>query len=197
MQIFDLVVTRSYDEHLEMLDKVFELLRFAGLTLKPSKCVFLASEVKFLGFVVGRHGLSTDPKKVAAMQQFPRPQNSTDLKSFIGLCSYYRRFIRNFASIARPLTTLMGGDPRAKKKPIEWSEECERAFIDLKEAMTSAPVLRYPDPEKPYIIETDASKQGLGAVLEQRHEENGALQPVAFASRALRKSENSWASCMH
>ena len=152
----------SFDEELERLEVVLRRLRAANLKLSPKKCLFFQSEVPFLGNIVGRDGVKTDPQKVAAVQDWPVPTCVADVKSFVGLCTYYRRFVKQFAQIASPLHQLTRKGAR-----FEWSATCQVAFDSLKRALVEAPVLPYPDPASPYLLDTDASAEGLGAVLSQ------------------------------
>ncbi|ROT65393.1 hypothetical protein C7M84_016626 [Penaeus vannamei] len=152
----------SFDEELERLEVVLRRLRTANLKLSPKQCLFFQSEVPFLGNIVGRDGVKTDPQKVAAVQDWPVPTCVADVKSFVGLCTYYRRFVKQFAQIAYPLHQLTRKGAR-----FEWSAACQKAFDSLKRALVEAPVLPYPDPASPYLLDTDASAEGLGAVLSQ------------------------------
>lgn len=181
-----LLFSKTVGEHLEKLETVLELLRKHGLKLKPSKCHILKPEVKYLGFVVSKKGISTDPEKIKAVMEWPRPSTVKEVRAFVAFCSFYRRFIEGFAKVASPLHDLMGGESTASVTKY-WGEKEERAFIQLKERLTRAPVLKNADFGKPFVVETDASFDGLGAVLSQEYE--GRLYPVAFASRGLRKSE--------
>ncbi|ROT64689.1 hypothetical protein C7M84_017372 [Penaeus vannamei] len=152
----------SFDEELERLEEVLCRLRAANLKLSPKKCLFFQSEVPFLGNIVGRDGVKTDPQKVTAVQDWPVPTCVADVKSFVGLCTYYRRFVKQFAQIASPLHQLTRKGAR-----FEWSATCQVAFDSLKGALVEAPLLSYPDPASPYLLDTDASAEGLGAVLSQ------------------------------
>ena len=133
-----------------------------GLKLKPVKCRFAQSEVEYLRHVVSRGGLKTSPRLVDAVQLFPVPWTVHEVRRFLGLSSYYRKFIPNFARIAHPLHHLT-----RKDSPFSWSPECQRAFEELKGSLTTSPVLAYPDFKREFVLETDASLQGIGAVLGQ------------------------------
>ncbi|KAG1943646.1 hypothetical protein F2P79_015127 [Pimephales promelas] len=143
--------------------------------------------VQYLGHVISAEGVMADPSKVEAVQAWPTPKTQTEVRSFVGLASYYRRFIKGFAEIARPLHQLT-----EKGKRFVWREECQEAFQQLKSRLISAPVLAYPDPKKPFILDTDASDVGVGAVLSQ--EDGGLERVVAYASRALTKQERKYAT---
>ena len=147
-----LVLGKTFDEHINNLQSVFERFRMAGLKLKPSKCCFGHGKVTYLGYVVSQQGISPDPSKVEAIRLFPQPRDIRSLRSFLGLASYYRRFISNFSIVANPLFTLT-----KKDVPYEWSEDCQRSFEALKCTLVEAPLLVYPDFSCPFSLETDAS----------------------------------------
>lgn len=180
-----LIATVSLAEHLEVLEQFLIRLHEFGLTLHPDKCKFLRSEIKFLGFIVNSFGRQADPAKVKAIVDYPQPRTPKQLRAFLGCCSYYRVFIKGFAKIAHPLTEALKGEPHF----LKWTSACQVAFNQLKQTLTEAPALAFPDISRPFVIETDGSKVGIAAVLEQMNEQNGKLQPVAFASRTLRGSE--------
>ena len=184
-----LVCSESLAEHLSHLSDVFARLREANLRLKPKKCMFLQSEVPYLGHVVSRSGITPDPKKVDKVRNYPIPTNPTKVRQFLGLASYYRRFVKDFSKIASPLYSLT-----SKESPFQWTLECQRAFESLKRLLATAPILAYPQfGEKcMFVLETDASHEGLGAVLSQR-QEDGHLHPIAYASRKLQPAEKNYA----
>ena len=181
-----LVFSKTFEEHLTHLEQIFNRLRQAGLRLKLKKCTFAQPKVEYLGHVVTRDGIEVDPKKVEAVKGFPQPTNLKTLRSFLGLASYYRRFIPNFSKEARPLHSLTG-----KNAPFVWTPTCQQAFDKLKQLLTNAPVLAFPNFELDFILETDASGDGLGAVLAQKHQDGG-IRPVAFASRTLQPHEKNY-----
>ena len=146
------------------------------------KCEFLKDKVDYLGFEVSSQGVHASPDKVRAIVEWPRPKDVHDVRSFLGLASYYRKFIRGFSEIARPLTDLT----RAAKE-FDWKEPQQSAFIRLKMALATAPILLLPDFDRPFVITTDASDAAVGAILEQN--QGRGLQPVAFASRKLNSTE--------
>ena len=178
-----LVFSPSLEEHLRHLKIVILRLVDVGLKLKPSKCRFAQKELEYLGHVVSRDGLKTNPQLVEAVRSFPVPQTVQDTRRFLGLSSYYRKFIPKFSKIARPLHYLTHKDAR-----FEWSLECDKAFEELKQKLTTAPVLAYPDFQREFVLETDASIQGIGAVLGQ-YQDDKTLHPIAYASRALSAAE--------
>ena len=171
-----LVCSETLEEHLEHLQQVFTRLRMAGLTLKPRKCSFLKDEVLYLGHVIAKGGILPDPAKTQKVKDFPVPTDVTKLRQFLGLASYYRRFIPGFAKLAHPLHALT-----KKEVNFYWSCDCQQAFEKLKQLLTQAPVLAYPcfGEDKEFILKTDASGDGLGAVLAQR-QADGQVHPVAM-----------------
>ena len=186
LYIDDIVVHgRSFEEHIERLRAVLKRLQAANLTLKTKKCCFLQQEVEFLGHIVSGTGISPNPQKVAAVANWCTPSKLKDLRSFLGLATYYRRFIKGFANIARPLHALT-----EKGKQFVWSTDCEEAFSALKNRLTSAPILAYPTKEDPFILDTDASQFGIGAVLSQK--QSGEELVIAYGSRLLTKSERNY-----
>lgn len=161
-----------------------------GLKLRPDKCKLFHRQVKFLGHVVDQRGVMPDPEKVSAVVDWPVPTTAKELKAFLGLAGYYRRFVPGFAKVARPLNSLLVGIPNDKhlgSRPLSWSAEAQTAFGNLKRILTEAPVLAYDDFSKPFSLYTDASHQGLGAVLAQVQE--GKERVIAYASRSLHPTE--------
>lgn len=181
-----IICNKTFEEHIRTLTEVFERLRDANLTINFAKCQFCRPSLKYLGFVVDQGGLRTNPEKVAAMINYPIPRTATEVKRFLGLCSWYRRFISHFSSIVAPLNALLSG--KRKKQQIEWNQEADKAFIKIKEALTSAPVLVSPDFSRKFVIQCDASDVGVGAVLTQTLEDDEE-HVIAFASRSLSKAE--------
>ena len=177
-----IVYSKDVMSHLERLDIIFGKLRAAGLKLKPKKCHLLRESVLYLGHVVSGGGVHTDPDKVKAVSEWGAPKDLTEVRSFLGLCSYYRRFIPHFSTVAKPLTKLT-----EKGQEFRWGPEQEEAWNDLKSRLVSAPILAYPDPDQEFILDTDASAYGIGAVLSQVQE--GQERVIAYASRSLSKPE--------
>jgi hypothetical protein len=180
----DIVVfSKTFSEHLSRLDEVLARIQRANLKLKISKCSFFATSLKVLGYVVSGKGLSPDASKVLAVRNFPVPQNVKDVQSFLGFCTYYRRFICDFANIARPLSDLT-----KKNNPFVWANEQQNSFEALKSALQSSPILGHPNYELPMEIHCDASGYGLGAVLVQQQESGERV--ICYASRLLNKFGN-------
>ncbi len=171
---------------LDRLKIVWEHIREANLKLKPSKCCLMHDRVPFLGHYVSHEGVEVDPMKTAAVQDWVTPRTVKDVRAFLGLASYYRRYIPKFASVAMPLTGLTKKDAKRIR-----DDDCEQAFLALKKALVQPPVLAYPTREGPFILFTDARDTGMGAVLEQEQEEDGRLvkKVIAYASRTLNASQ--------
>ena len=155
-----LIFSRTYEEHLEHIRQVIELLQRDQWQVKMSKCRFAQRQLRYLGHIISTEGVATDPEKIQAVVQWPSPETVKELRSFLGLAGYYRRFVLNFGIISRPLTELL-----CKGAIFVWTELQEQAFSALKQALTSAPMLALPDFTKPFSVETDASGTGIGAVL--------------------------------
>ncbi|PIK53262.1 Septin-8-A [Apostichopus japonicus] len=202
-----LIFSHTLEEHETKLRKVLARLREYGLKLNPDKCQFLRPSVKCLGHVISADGVQTDPDKISAVSTWPRPQNVTELKSFLGFAGYYRRFIENYSRIAKPLNSLSQlYEPvrkrrgkariRTKDSPAQrpspdtpfgdsWTSVCQTAFDQLIKKLTMAPILNFANFEEPFVLHTDASTSGLGAALYQQHE--GKLRPVAYAAGPIQK----------
>ena len=159
----DIVVcTTTFQEHIEVLAKVFQKLYDARLKSNPEKCQFFRAELKYLGNIVDKEGLRTDPEKVAAIKNLSPPKDLKEARRFLGLISWYRRFIKDVARIAAPLHRLL-----KKRVKWEWTKQHQEAFDKLKESLITAPVFVCPDWNKPFTHQTDASREGLGAALSQ------------------------------
>jgi hypothetical protein len=191
-----LVFSNSIDEHCDHLDQVLGTLSQNELFAKPTKCMIGVSEVEFCGHIVGGGVVRTSRSKTKLVEEWPIPTNVHEVRQFLGLASYYRRFVRNFATIAAPLSDLLketDAELRKKKnRPIAWTARCQHAFEMLKDRLTSEPVLRQPDWHKPFVIETDASEWAIGCTLLQM-DSDGVLHPVAFDGRKLQGAELNYA----
>ena len=182
----DLIIfCRTIGEHLERLRLVLDRLSGAGLKLKHSKCRLFQTSVEFLGHIVSAGKIAVNPAKILAVVDWPVPENVREVRGFIGLCSYYRRFIKGFGEIATPLNALA-----KKNKKFVWYEQCHEAFDTLKRCLTTAPVLSMPNDDEPFILDTDASAISIGAVLSQV--QGGVEKPVAYASRKLSRLEKNY-----
>lgn len=177
-----IVFSKSFDEHLENLGKVIKCLKEADLKINPQKCNLFKDQVKFLGHVVSAEGVATDPSKTESVMNWPTPKNVKHVRAFLGLCSYYRRYVRKFSEIARPLHKLT----EANRK-FEWTDECQVSFDTLKQALTNAPILSFPTPDEKFILDTDASNEGLGAVLSQV--QLGVEKVICYYSKTFSKEE--------
>ncbi|KHJ88923.1 hypothetical protein OESDEN_11272 [Oesophagostomum dentatum] len=174
--IDDLIIaSESREEHLQDIDEVLGKVEMIGMKLKASKCEFAKEEITFLGFLLSKDGIRPNPEKTKASDQDPIPTNATEVKSFLGMRSFFRRFIHNFASIASSLIALT-----KKDAAFTWIPECTEAMKQLKTAFTSAPVLAAPRLGKPFLIETDSSGKGVAGVLKQEQEDD--IRIIAYAS---------------
>ena len=167
----------------------------AGLKLKPTKCFFFRDEIEYLGHVVSGKGISTNPKKIEAVTKWPTPKTVYDVRSFLGFVGYYRRFIKNFSKITKPIREVITGlenqsKRAAKKTHIEWTDIADSAFETLKTMCVNTPILAYPDYQLPFTLHTDSSTDGLGAVLYQK--QNGKQRVIAYASRSVSKAESNY-----
>lgn len=173
-----IVFGNSIQEHNKNLITLFERLRNTGLKLQPDKCEFLRPELEFLGHIITKDGVKPNPNKINTIKNFKQPKNLTEVKSFLGLGGYYRKFIKHFSTIAKPLTNLTKDD-----QPFNWSPECEKSFRTIQDRLCTATVLKYPDFQEESVLTTDASNVGLGAILSQKG------HPVCYISRTLNKPE--------
>lgn len=180
----DDIVSYSHDlkTHIENLGAIFDRLRKFNLKLQPDKCEFLRKEVGYLGHIISEEGLKPDPNKIKSVKEFPIPKSPKDIKSFLGLISYYRRFIPEFSKLSKPLTSLL-----KKDASFLWTNEQQLAFETLKDKLITSPVLIYPDFTKPFNLTCDASNYAISAILSQGP--IGKDRPVAYASRTLNKCE--------
>ena len=189
-----LVFSQDFEQHVERLETVLKRLIQNGLKLNGKKCNLFQEKLLYLGHIVSKNGIEADPNKIQKFENWPIPQTVEDLRSFIGLASYYRRYIKNFAVIVAPLHKLVTLTLKKAGKPpssLDWSEESNMSFEVLKALLVHAPVLAYPNFKEPFIVEVDASLRGLGACLSQ-YNQKGELHPIAFASRGLRGSEKNY-----
>ena len=176
-----LIYSSSGEEHAEHLRIILQTLREHRLYAKLSKCPFWLNSVAFLRHIVSAEGISVDPQKVEAILNWKPPTSVTEIRSFLGLAGYYRKFVERFSKIATPLTRLT-----KKEEPFLWSEACHQSFDELKMRLTSTPVLTLPSEQDGFAVYCDAPRQGLGCVLMQ----NGKV--ITYASRQLKKHEQNY-----
>ena len=180
--------SQTFEEHLKYLQKVFEKLRKAGFKLNPEKCNLFQNELPFLGHIITAEGISPDPSTVERVKNFSQPRTVKQLRSFLGLAGYYRKFIKGFSQIASPLFKLLRNNIT-----FVWTQEQEKAFQELKHKLTSVPILIYPDFTRKFYLYTDASDNELGAVLAQR-DADGKERVIAYASVTLKPSEKNYST---
>jgi hypothetical protein len=178
-----LVYSKSKEEHEKHLRMVLRVLREHQLYAKLSKCLFYQEQIHYLGHIISKEGIVVDPEKIEAIREWSAPKNVTEVRSFMGLASYYRRFIAGFSRIAHPITSL-----QRKEKKFQWTKDCERSFQQLKQLLTSAPILRIADPNEDFMVCIDACKEGLGGVLSQ----NGFI--ICYESKKLKEHERNYAT---
>jgi hypothetical protein len=180
-----IVIGRTLQEHLLNLRKVFQWFREAHIKLNPEKCQLFQKEVRYLAHIVSPERITTNPEKLEAVREWPTPRNKHEIRSFLGLCTYYRWFISGFADIAKPLTRLM-----EEKRTFQWTPEVEASFQTLKEALCTALSLAYPQPGGKFIVDTDASNFGIGRVLSQV--QDGQERVLSYYSKTLNKAERNY-----
>ena len=193
----DLIIfSRTFEEHVDRLQQVFRCLRDNNLKLSPKKCSFFMEKVKYVGHIVSRAGIEPDPDKVDKVINWPTPTTPDQVRQFLGFVGYYRRFIKDFSKISRPLSDVMPPLTKKSRKNSKipeswhWGEKQQQAFDHLKQLLSQPPILGYPDCSAPFEIHTDASLQGLGAILYQT--QNNQKRVIAYASRGLTKSEKNY-----
>ena len=182
-----IIFSPSFDSHLEHLPLVFQRFREANIKLKPSKCRFAHTKVNYLGHVVSREGVSPDPAKIKAVEEFPVPKKVRDVRAFLGLSGYYRKFVRDFSLIAAPLHDLT-----KKNVPFAWTDACQASFLQLKEALLTAPILAFPDFHLRFHLYVDASNEGIGMILGQI--QNNKEVVIAYAGRKLNPAERNYSA---
>jgi hypothetical protein len=172
-----LIYNKTWEEHLKHVDEILSIMEKQSLYAKESKCEIGMTKVLYLGHIIGAKGVQVHQEKIQAIIDWPTPKTLTELKSFLGICNYYRKFVKGFSQLCAPLTDL------TRKGAFEWSDEAQSTFDKMKKVMSTCPVLSLPDFSQPFILECDASGEGVGAVLMQnRH-------PIAYESRKLRGPE--------
>ena len=190
-----LIHSPDIESHLQHMRILFQRLREADLKLKDSKCNYFKTHVQYLGHLVSGKGIKPLPEKLESVKKMPAPTTPKQIKQFLGLVGYYRKFIPKFADIARPMTNLTKQDVS-----FEWTLQCQASFEMLKDALITSPILKYPDPNKPYTIFTDANKYAWACVLTQEHEHEKDRKvfkinhPITFASDLFKGSQLNWAA---
>ncbi|KAL2095578.1 hypothetical protein ACEWY4_007726 [Coilia grayii] len=183
-----LIFSKDLEEHKQHVRLVLRRLLENSLFVKAEKCEFHAKSVAFLGYIVAEGAIQMDPTKVSAVTSWPVPKNRKQLQQFLGFANFYRRFIRNYSSVAAPLTALT-----STKQSFSWTTAAaDEAFCSLKTRFTSAPILQVPDPERQFVVEVDASYIGVGAVLSHQRPEDNKLHPCAYFSRHLSPAERNY-----
>ena len=185
--IDDIVIfSPTFELHLQHLSEVFQRLREAGLKLFPSKCFFAQKQIRYLGHILNKDGVQPDSSKFEKVQNLPIPRNPTDVKSVLGLFNFYKKFVKGYSKICAPLFNLL-----QKDKSFLWNESCQEAFDTLKNALINAPILAYPDMNRPFTLSCDASRSGLGYILGQVGEDK-LEHVIAYGGRALKKLEKNY-----
>ena len=190
-----IIFSKNEEEHLQHLEIIFERLHEAGLKLKRSKCSFMKMHIEYLGHLISEMGIELMPDRLSAIKEMPAPRNPKEIKQFLGLVGYYRKFIPRFSDIAKPQTRLTRHD-----MTVEWCKKCEFSFQTLKDALYTEPILKFPDPNKLYVLFTDASKQVWAGVLTQPYSQvmGGKLvtvhHPVTYMSGLFRGFQLNWAA---
>ena len=179
-----LIFSPNFEQHIENLDTVLECLIKNGLKLNGKKCSLFQTKLLYLCHVVSENGIGVDPNKIKQILDWPVPKTMEELRSFLGLASYYRKFVKNFSQIVAPLNQLMSQvqEKAGKQIPLAWDQSATDALGEIKQLLTRAPVLVYPDFNKQFVVEVDAALSGLGVCLSQ-YNDQGELHPVAYASR--------------
>jgi hypothetical protein len=182
-----IVHSRMAQGHTRRLEDVLQGFDKANLQLNPGTCVLAQPQVQHLGFVLSKRGVSASPDKVKAVRDYPPPKNVRDIRAFVGLASFYRRLVPNFAAIAKPLTELT-----QKDRPFVWGRCQQKAFEEMKDKLCTTPVLAYPNFDPPFILTTDVSKVAVAAILSQV--QDGEEKPFAYGSRQLNKAEQAYSA---
>ena len=189
-----IIFSKTEEEHLERMCVVFDRFREHGLKLKPSECEVFKTEINYLAHHMSKRGVLPSKKNLEAIAQCPPPDTYTKVKSFVGLVGHYRHFIKGFANIVAPLYDLTSGENKDKKSEyLDLPLEARKAFDRLKAACLQAPILAFPNFGKPFLLETDTSSKGLGAVLSQK-QSDGRYHPIAYASHIMTETEQRYHS---
>lgn len=181
-----IIVSEDFQQHLAVLVRISEQFRRANLTLNISKSRFCVTRVKYLGYIIGDGGITTDPDKVSAIRNWPVPKNVKQVRGFLGIAGWYRRFIENFSTVVFPITETL-----SNKKKYSWTPDAQNAFDKIKELLSSSPILANPDFSKKFFLHCDASDYGIGAVLVQL-DDDGQEKPIAFMSKKLNTAQRNY-----
>ena len=187
-----IIFSKTEEEHLQHLEEIFVRLRKFRLKMKREKCGFFKKHIQYLGHLVSERGFKPLPEKLESVRKMPAPRTAKEVKQFLGLIGYYRKFVPRFADISRPLTKLTHHNV-----VFEWTDQCSKAFNHLRELLMEYPILRYPDPKQGYILYTDASGIGWSGVLTQEHLDKkgkGKKHPICYVSGQFRGSQLNWAA---
>lgn len=182
-----LIFSKNSEQHLQRIEDVLQRLSNVNIKLKLTKCKFFVKEVKFLGYQVTENGMSMNEDKTRAIKNMPHPENKKQLQAFLGVCNYFRLFVKNFAQTAEPLYALL-----KKGVKYEWNDKQREAVERLKQKLGQAPIVKFPDFKKPFHIYTDASQKGIGAVLMQEHE--GTLHPLSYVSKTISQAQKNYST---
>jgi hypothetical protein len=181
-----LIYSKTFEEHLDNLQQVFDRFRAANLRMNGKKCDWLLEEIEWLGHIISPHGIRPSPRNIKAVKDFPKPTNQKQLRSWLGLCNYYRRFIRGYAHVTSVFRDLL-----SKNNSFIWTEAHDKAFTTLRDLMTSPPLLHHIDNHKQITVTTDASTYAIGWVLSQS-DDNGKQHPCIFGGKSLNKHQQRW-----
>ena len=181
-----IVYSPTFEKHIEHLQEVFHRLSKNNLTLKPSKCHFAVQQVEYLGHIISKDGVKPNPSKTDVIETYPSPSDKTQLRRFLGMANYYKRFIQSYSQLTSPLNKLLKNDTS-----WEWTDDCSKSFQAIKHKLVNAPILAYPDTDKEFTLTTDASGVAIGYILSQRDNEQRE-QVIAYGGRALRKAERNY-----
>ena len=190
-----IIFSQNEEDHLNHIETIFKKLKKADLKLKESKCDFFKKEIHYLGHLISVDGIQPLPEKLESIRSMPKPRSPKEIKQFLGLTGYYRKFVLRFSDMARPLTKLLAHDCEFK-----WTNQCDISFQMLKDTLCSAPILKYPDATRPYTLYTDASKYGWAGVLTQSHTSmvDGKSitmdHPILYVSGFFHGSQLNWAA---
>ena len=183
----NIIFSKTPQEHLSHIQMVSEKLKSVNLSMKKSKCSFFSKEIQYLGHILSARGIQPLPTKTHTIQHMQPPSTPKQIRTFLGLVGYYRKFMKGFAKIAKPLTLLT-----RQQVKFDWTPEHHTTFLNLKEAIVQAPILHYPNPKKKYTVYTDALDDACGAQLLQEH--NGTEFPVAFVSHTFAETQWKWST---